>query len=121
MTRQVIKAIIKFIAKSILLTVAISIVIGLFGYLNQWQSSIKYSNAFFLVGCLVTVAGTASRLGAGQGLHSLQYLNMESFRGMSGTERVNFIINANSPIGFVVLGLVTGISLILIAVIVSKL
>lgn len=120
MNRQVVQAIIKFLAKSILLTTAISVIIGIFGYLNQWDSSVKYSNAFFVVGCLVIVAGTASRLGAGQGLNSLQYLNMESFRGMSGSERVDFIINANSPIGLVILGLVTGLLLILIAIIVSK-
>ena len=119
MSKQVIQAISKFLMKSILITAAISAAILLFGYFNQWDSSVKYSNAFFVVGCLVIVAGTASRMGAGSGLHSLQYLNMESFRGMSGSERVDFIINANSPIGLVVLGLVTGMSLILIAVIVG--
>jgi hypothetical protein len=119
MNKQVLQAIIKFLAKSILLTAAISAVIGLFGYLNHWEGSVKFSNAFFVVGCLVIVAGTASRMGAGSGLHSLQYLNMESFRGMSGSERVEFIINANSPFGLVILGLVTGMTLILIAVIVG--
>jgi hypothetical protein len=120
MNRQVIQAIIRFLTKSILITAAISAVIILFGYFNHWASLVKYSNAFFVVGCLVIVAGTASRMGAGSGLHSLQYLNMESFRGMSGSERVEFIINANSPVGLVVLGFVTGMTLILIAVFVSK-
>lgn len=120
MSRQVIQAIIRFLTKSILITAAVSAVIILFGSINHWESSVKYSNAFFVVGCLVIVAGTASRMGAGQGVNSLQYLNMESFRGMSGSERVEFIINANSPVGLVVLGFVTGMTLILIAVFVSK-
>ncbi|MFN2303096.1 MAG: hypothetical protein ACK2TV_05120 [Anaerolineales bacterium] len=120
MNRQVVQAIIKFLVKSFLVTTAMSATIILFGYFNHWNSSVNYSNAFFVVGCLVIVAGTASRMGAGQGLNSLQYLNMESFRGMSGSERVSFIIDANSPLGLVILGIFVGSLLILISVIISN-
>lgn len=76
-------------------------------------------NAFFLAGCLVIVAGTASRLGAGQEWNNFQLLNAESFREMNSSERANFIINASSSISLVILGLLTGILLILIFVIVA--
>lgn len=76
-------------------------------------------NAFFLAGCLVIVAGTASRLGAGQEWNNFQLLNAESFREMNSSERANFIINASSSISLVILGLLTGILLILISVIVA--
>ena len=113
MKRLVIKAIIKMCAKSILLTTIIGVIIGIIGYTNKWNSSIAYSNAFFLAGCLVIVAGTASRLGAGQEWNNFQLLNAESFREMNSSERANFIINASSSISLVILGLLTGISLIL--------
>ena len=120
MKRLVIKAIIKMCAKSILLTTIIGVVIGIIGYFNKWNSSIAYSNAFFLAGCLVIVAGTASRLGAGQEWNNFQLLNAESFREMNISERANFILDASSSMSTVILGLLTGILLILIAVIAAS-
>jgi ABC-type antimicrobial peptide transport system permease subunit len=66
MKRLVIKAIIKMCAKSIALTTIIGVVIGIIGYINKWNSSIAYSNAFFVGGCLLIIAGTSSRYAAGQ-------------------------------------------------------
>ncbi len=58
-------AIIKMCAKSIALTTIIGVVIGIIGYINKWNSSIAYSNAFFVAGCLLIIAGTSSRYAAG--------------------------------------------------------
>lgn len=121
MNRLVIKAIIKMCAKAILLTAIIGVIIGIIGYLNKWNSSIAYSDAFFLAGCLVIVAGGASRLGAGQEWNSFQGLYAESFRDMSSSERANFIVDASSSVRLVILGLLSGILLILISVFVWKL
>jgi len=120
MKRLVIKAIIKMGAKSILLATIIGVVIGIIGYTNKWNSSIAYSNAFFLAGCLVIVAGTSSRLAAGQEWNNFQLLYSESFRDMSSSERANFIINSSSPVRMVILGLLSGILLIIISVFVTK-
>jgi hypothetical protein len=117
MKRLVIKAIVKMCAKSILLTTIIGVVIGIIGYVNKWNSSTAYSNAFFLAGCLVIVAGASSRLAAGQAINNYRLLNAESFRGMSSSERAIFIINASSSISHVILGLLSGILLILISAI----
>jgi hypothetical protein len=121
MKRLVIKAIIKMCAKSIFLATIIGVVIGIIGYINKWNSSIAYSNAFFLAGCLVIVAGGLSRLGAGQEWNHFQLLYAESFRDMSSSERANFIINASSSVSLVILGLMSGILLILISVFMTKL
>jgi hypothetical protein len=48
-------------------------------------------------------------------------LNAESFREMSSGERANFIINESSPISLVILGLLSGILLILISAIAAYL
>lgn len=117
MERLVIKAIIKMCVKAISLTAVIAVIIGIIGYINQWNSLITYSNAFFLAGCLVIVAGTSSRLGAGREQSISPLLYAESFRGMSGIERANFIINANSPLSLVILGVLSGILLMLISAI----
>jgi hypothetical protein len=119
MKRIVIKAIINMCAKSILLTAIIGVVIGIIGYVNKWNSSIAYSNAFFLAGCLIIIAGTSSRFAA-QGTYNLPLLSAESFRKMNSSERANFILDASSSMSTVIFGLLTGILLILIAVIAAN-
>jgi hypothetical protein len=115
MNRLLIGAIIKMCMKAILLTAVIAVGIGVIGYINQWNSAVAYSNAFFLAGCVVIVAGTASRLGAGQDWKNFQMLPAESFRDMSSGERARFIVAASSPLSLVILGVLSGILLILIS------
>ena len=121
MKRFIIMAIIKMFVKSITLTTIIGGVIGIIGYINKWNSAIAYSNAFFLAGCLLIIAGASSRYAAGQGWHSFQLLSAESFREMSSGERANFIINASSSMSTVILGVLSGIFLILISAIAAYL
>ena len=121
MKRLVIMAIIKMCGEAVLLTISAGIVIGIIGYLNKWDTSLEYSNAFFIAGCLVIVAGTASKLGAGQDWISSQRLHAESFRDMSPSEQANSIVNASSSVRLVILGLLSGILLFLISALVTKL
>lgn len=107
-------------ARSILLTVVIGVIIGVIGYVNQWNSPITYSNAFFVAGALVIIAGTSSRFAAGQQIGTFQLLNSESFRNMSSGERIDYIVNVNSPIRTVILGLLTGILLMIVSAIAAK-
>jgi hypothetical protein len=120
MKRLVIMAILKMCGKAILLTTIMGVVIGIIGYINQWNSSMAYSNAFFLAGCLVIIAGTSSRLGAGDDWTTFQLLSAESFRDMSSSDRANLIINASSSVSLVILGVLSGILLILISWFVTK-
>ena len=119
MKRLVIEAILKMCAKCILLTTIIGGVIAIIGYINQWNSSIAYSNAFFLAGCLVFVAGGLSRFAAGQEWSNFQLLHAESFREMSSSEQADFIVNASSPISTVILGILSGLLLILISAMIA--
>lgn len=117
MERSVIKAILKIFMESVILTACIGAGIGMIGYIRKWNSSIAYSDAFFLAGCMVIVAGGLSRLGAGQEWSIFQLFSAETFRGMSSGERANFIIDSSSPVRLVLLGALTGILLILISAI----
>ena len=114
-------AIIKMCGKAILLTIIAGIVIGAIGNINKWDTSLAYSNAFFIAGCLAIVAGASSRLGAGQQWNIFQLLNAESFRDMSSGERADFIIKASSSVNLVILGVLSGILLILISWLVTRL
>jgi hypothetical protein len=120
MKRLVIMAIIKMCGKAILLTTIAGIVIGVIGHIGKWDTSLAYSNAFFLAGCLAIVAGALSRLGASQEWRNFQSLYAESFRDMSNDERATFIVNASSSVSLVILGLLSGILLVLISVLVTK-
>lgn len=102
--------------KTILLTIIAGIVIGVIGYIKKWDTSLEYSNAFFIAGAIMIIAGTSSRLAAGQEWNNFQLLYSESFRDMSSSERANFIINASGLVSLVILGLLSGILLILISV-----
>jgi hypothetical protein len=117
MDRLIIQAIVKICAKSIVLATVIVLVIGIIGYINRWDSLVAYSNAFFLAGCLIIVAGGLSRFGAGQEWSAFQLLYAESFREMSNSDRANFIINASSSVSLLILGLLSGLWLILLSAI----
>lgn len=121
MKRYVFQAILKMCAKAIALTAIIGAIIGIIGYVKQWDSTIKYSNAFFLAGCLMIIAGTSARYAASQGWNSYQLLDGEGFEGMGATERAIHIINDSSPIRTVILGVLTGLLLIGISAIAAYL
>lgn len=120
MKRLVIKDIVQMCMKAIFLATGIGVIIGALGYIRNW-TSIAYSNAFFVAGALVIIAGGLSRLAAGQELNVFQQLYAESFRDMNSMQKVNFIVDASSPISQVILGFLTGLLLILIAAVVAKL
>ena len=120
MKRIVIMAIIRMCGKAVLFTTIAGTAIGGIGYVNQWDTSRAYSNAFFIAGCLVIIAGMSSRLGASQDWRSFQLPYAESFRDMSSSERANFVVEASSSIGLVILGLLSGVMLILISVLVTE-
>jgi hypothetical protein len=117
MKRLVIKTVINMCMRSIVLTTFVAVVIGIIGYLKQWDSLVAYSNAFFLAGCLVIVAGGISRFAAGQQWNYFQLFSAESLRGMSSGEQANYIIDASSSLSSLILGLLSGLSLILLSAI----
>lgn len=111
--KEIVAAIIKAFAKSTLLATVIGAVIIIIGYINKWDSSIKYSNAFFIAGCFMIIAGASSRYAASQGWNYFQLINAESFRNMSSRERVDYIISTSSSLRTLILGVLSGVLLII--------
>ena len=101
------------LAEAILFSIIIGVIVVAIGYMNKWDTSRAYSDAFFIAGCLLMAAGGLSRLAAGQEWSSFHFLYAESFRGMSNSERANLIIDASSSFRLVILGLLSGILLII--------
>jgi hypothetical protein len=120
MKRSAMMALLKICGEAILLAVIAGIAIVVIGVTKHWDTSLAYSNAFFIAGCLVIVAGASSRLGASQQPVNFQLPYAESSREMSSSERATFIINASSSFRLVILGLLSGILLILTSVLVTK-
>jgi hypothetical protein len=120
MKRLFLMPVIKMCGEAILLTIIAGIVIGIIGNMNKWDTSRAYSDAFFIAGGLAIIAGASSRLGAGREWNNFQLLNAESFRDMSSSERANFIVNASNSVRILILGLLSGILLILISVLVTE-
>lgn len=115
MDRLVAKAIFQMCAKAALLTAIVGAIIGVIGYVNKWDGQYAYSNAFFLAGCLLIIAGASSRYNAGQGWNVFQQFHAESFRGMSRSEQAKFIIDTSSSMSTVILGVLSGIFLIILS------
>ena len=115
MKKHIFKTIIKMVGETILLVTIVGIAILCIGYMENWETSLPYCNAFFIAGCFLIIAGTSSRYVAGQDWRVFQFLHAESFRQMSSGDRANFIINASSSGHLVILGVLSGILLILIS------
>lgn len=113
-------AVLKMWGKALLLTVFAGILVVATGIIREWDSSLQYSNGFFVAGCLVIVAGASSRMGAGPEWNMFQLLHAESFRDMSSAERANFILKVSSPVRLVILGLLSGTMLLIVSYFVAK-
>lgn len=120
MKREILKTILKILGKALALALLAGAVIAVIGYRRGWDTSMAYSNAFFIAGCLLIIAGTSSQFTTKQMWNVFQQLDAESFRGMSSHERVNFIIEASSSVSLLALGLLSGGLLIAAAVVATK-
>lgn len=107
--------IIKLCAEAILIALIAGIIILVIGYFKAWDALLPYSNAFFLAGCVIIIAGGLSRLAASQEAGYFRSLNAESFRDMSSNEQAEYIINVSSPYRLVILGFLSGLLLILVS------
>jgi hypothetical protein len=121
MKRLIIKEIVKMSAKCIVLTLVVVGIIVAIGYTRKWDTPVKYSDAFFMAGGFLIIAGGFSRYTSGSDFNFFQQISAESFRGMSSSEQAIFIINASSSVSTAVLGVLTGIFLIIISAITANL
>lgn len=110
----------KMAGESILLAMIAGIIIVWIGYSKNWDSSLPYCNAFFIAGCILIMAGTSSKLAAGQDWFSFQLLHTESLRNMSSGDRANFIIKTSSSGHLLILGLLSGGLLVLVSVLLME-
>lgn len=118
MNRSVMIAFGRLCGEALLFTVVAIIIVGVMGNLNKWDTSTKYSNAFFIAGALVIIGGLSSRMAAGQDWDEFQRIDAASFRGMSPAERANFIVEASSSLRLVIVALMSGIFLIILSLLV---
>ena len=120
MKRYTVMAVARIGGEVIALTTMAVIIILIIGNQSGWDRSLQYSNAFFIAGCLFIIAGASSRMAAGQEWGSNQRLYAESFRGMSASERAKYVVDVNSPMRLVILGMATGILLFLFSALVLR-
>ena len=109
-----------FFLEVFLITLAIGGFIVILGAVRRWDSAVSYSNAFFIAGLLIFAVGAISRISAGQGLFNFPSITAESYKNLDVSDRMKFIISTNSPIRHVLLGATTGLLLILISLLASK-
>ena len=120
MKRVVISAIITMCVKVLVLTTVVGIVVAFIGNKNAWDTPMAYSNAFFIAGALVIIAGASSRLAASQERGAFLSVYAESFRHMSSSEKADYIVNISSSMSALILGVSSGILLIIISAILTK-
>jgi hypothetical protein len=118
MKQPVILSLSKLCGEAIFFTILAGIVIAVIGHLKEWDTSAKYSNAFFIAGALVIIGCLSSRMAASEDWNTFRRLGGGSFRDMSPTERANFIVEVSSSLRLVIVGLLSGISLFIISLLV---
>jgi len=115
----VIKAILKWCVEVIILTTIIGVILVIIGNSSGWNTSIAYSNAFFVAGVFVIAGGLASRLGASHDINQFRLLSStKGFRDKS--KQQDFVANTRGSTNLVFLSLLSGILLILSSVLISK-
>lgn len=120
MKRLLITTLLKLCGEAILIALVVAILIALIGNWKDWDTSLKYSNAFFIAGCLLIIAGGSSKMAASSEWFSFQRAYADSFRDMSPSERANYVVDVSSSGRLVFLGLLSGILLIIFSVLVTK-
>lgn len=93
--------------------------VAVMGYIRQWNTAIEYSDAFFIAGSLVIIAGASSRVAAGASWDIHQRFHAESMQGQGLGEQINSVVSASSPWRLVILGFVSGVALMVVSVLVS--
>jgi hypothetical protein len=119
MDRNAIQAIFRMFTNAVLLTTLVGIIIAIIGFSRQWTTTLQYSNAFFIAGSILIIAGASSRLNAGQEIDTHRLLNAQAFREMSSAERTDFIVAVNSSYRTLILGVLSGLLLIAISAFVA--
>ncbi len=120
MNRGIILAVLQLCGKAALFAVLVAAVVGIIGTLSKWDTPLQYSNAFFIAGCLLIVAGPVSRLSAGQRWDHYQRIYAESFRTMSGPQRANFIVEASNSVSTLVIGILSGVLLVIVSAVLAR-
>ncbi len=97
----------------------VAILVGVIGYARQWSTSREFSDAFFIAGSLVIIAGASSRVAAGASWDIHQRFHSESMQGQGLGEQINSIVSASSPWRLVILGFLSGLALMVVSVLIS--
>jgi hypothetical protein len=108
--------------KILLTTVLVSLAIFLAGYLLHWNQPAQYSNGFFIAGAIVIVLGVFSIAGGIAQRTNFEILYAET-AGQAGIAERNqrTVSEITQRYGNMVFLMVTGLLLILIAVLIGQL
>ena len=104
------------------LTLLISLVVLIFGFVFHWHSSVQFSNAFFVAGAIAIVIGTFSVTGGFEQRANFGMTYAESAGQASISERTQrMMADINQRHGVLILMIGTGILLIAISVAIPRL
>jgi hypothetical protein len=104
------------------LALLISLVILMVGFVLKWNTSVQFSNAFFVAGAIAIVIGTFSVTGGFEQRANFGMTYAESAGQASISERTQrMMADINQRYGVLILMIGTGILLIAISVAISRL
>ncbi len=115
MKRPIIQTFLKMIIEALAVAAAAAIIVLIIGSVKKWDNPITYSNAFFVAGCLVIIAGTSTRAAAGQEWGMYQRMSTANYRAMNPTDRANYVVKASASYRLVILGVLGGLFLWLVS------
>jgi uncharacterized membrane protein len=111
----------RLFGKVLAATAIIALIILLLGYFLQWNEPVRYSNAFFLAGAIVIVLGVLSITGGFAQRANFQMTYAESAGNANIAERnQRTAADITQRYGSMILLMITGILLIVIAVVIGE-
>jgi len=121
MKRRIILEILKVCGEALLFTLVAVIIVFMIGYLKHWDTSRRYSDAFFIAGCLVIIGGAMSRYAAGQEWGLFQRIEGEGSGSRNPGEQASQVVKMSSSFRLVFIGFLGGALLFCISALVTKL
>src|SRR5512138_2031704 len=104
MKRTISAVILKLGGEAVLLAIVGALVVGLLGRLGRWDTSLQYADAFFIAGCLLIVAGTASKLARSQDTPAFQWLETSAFHDLNANQQEGYVSDMGHSLRVVVVG-----------------
>lgn len=120
MKRQIILNVLKVVGQAVIITLIAALIILIVGFLKHWQTSIQYSNAFFIAGSVLIIVGGLSKFSAAAGRAPPQNSPTETHPEPSPGEQSTQVVKPSSTSRLLAIGVISGFLCFIVSALITK-